>query len=932
MYSVTNPDTLPGDVLDNQMAFSFYDFLRYSNQNLSHIQYNEAYQVYLRQWSGAKNSTLDQLNNLIRDRYVELLKDISLNHLTYEERRFITAADFNNAEDINIIVPFFSRKLKEICNFYASKREKVKKQIEVVKQKGNKASIESTAYKAVTEYLYATDDDSIQQNYPTIVIEDVLKTAKIEFEELYDLYSSYLDNSPASTYADYNVQTPLRQTEYTANTNAFEADMFLNFDAAVKRYILEHVNIYLREIYGNFTINYNIDAVDLNCKTNDKLYDFISSYKDEATKIVNLKKDLTQKYMGADYYYITTSSTITPVVSGMLFEATAPSKNLLNRHFPTTASVEETSKLQNMRSIGNFFRPEKNGLLWFTVPTNRYKLNTANLFPNSTYIFPDPNLYGNTTGLTNTVDAEYPFTHIADFQNNVNNAACYYAEGDVTINPFNQGFFAYYAKNQLSNNIQTNLPGLSTNLASINNNGRCVQWACDVFGNQYGLFKSSALKPLADYRSTTTAPTTTYEYYDGGVIKYHNGHLLPDPVHADVASWVVPNIFTSNYYYNALFDGGIGNVIQGMMIRPLMANRVYDGLFYDLPPETQYSLILNNENNIFSDGSMVIDGGLYTDSLVYEADFSYTYILSSIQYHEMDGGPIIQYQEVGFVHDAGKNLVINENIDGKHTTLTTLSSSASDHGVVYVKNIVSERVYTSSLALSAITAKYTTDIQQELENSVLDFNVYNDIIYFHTPNYFVVDKVDFDGESIQRKSYTNNYIVINPLSSVANISSPFFFEDREYCLTCVVTAVSAQHNASLLLPMFYRIDYESALMTQLDISGVNVAEVFTNVLPVKFVKISKPILTYNSRNELYAMVCTLFDSNNLSYTYQVLFDYDQSNIILKGVKLVSMSGDTTVETINWHDINHLDMFEQNFVPYAEATININNLQGCITIC
>lgn len=931
MYSVLNPNTQQSEAQDAQNPYVFFDFLKYSQQELSPTHFNEAYQNYLIAWSEFKNKTASQTEQIIRDRYVELLKDISLNHLTTEEKRFLTNADFNDPEDLDIIIPFYSRKLREICNFYASKREKIKNRIEVVKQKGNKTSVENTAYEAVTEYLYVTDDQGLEDNFPTIQVEQIIKSAKIEFEELYDLYSSYLDNSPSATYADYDVQTSLRQTEYTANTNSIEADMFLNFDAAIKRYILEHVSIYLREIYGNFTINYNIDAVDLNCRQNDKLYDFITQYKDEAAKILTQKKLLIQKYIGSDFYYYTTGSTNTTVTSGVLFKADAPSKNLLNRHHPTTASVEETSKLSTIRQVGTFFRPEKNGLLYFTAPANTYKVDYAKLEPYKTYIIPDPNLYGNTTVLTNTVDHEYPLIHISNFESNVRNAGCHAAEGDVFANPFNQSFYAYYSKNQLCDNIQTNLPGLSTNLASVQGVGNCVQWACDVFGNQYGLFKTSSPRTLDDQQShTLQQPTTAFSLYDGGIIKFHNGTPVPDPVYADTPSWVAPNIFASNYYYNALLDGGIGNIIQGIMIRPLMGRKVYDGLIYDLPPETQYSLIINDTNNIFSDGTLIIDCGLYTDVDAYEANFSYTYILSSIQYFDMDGGPITVYAEVEFAHDTGKNLVVNENIQGKTTVLSDPLSS-DDHGWIYIKNISTGQVNHLSSALSSIVSKYSDDVQSELAHHVDEFNIYNDIIYFHTLNYFVVDKIDFDGTSLSRKSYTNNYIHIPVLSSVASASSPFFFETKNYCLMCVVSSVSSEHNAALLLPMLYRVDYESAAMTRIEVDEFD-ASLFINPLPVRFNRVSRPILTYNSRNELYAITTSLFDSNNLSYTYQVIFYYDQQKAYIHGVKLVNMVQEGVQSTVNWHDVNNINMMETNFVPYAEASLTVDNNQGCIVVC
>jgi len=296
----------------------------------------------------------------------------------------------------------------------------------------------------------------------------------------------------------------------------------------------------------------------------------------------------------------------------------------------------------------------------------------------------------------------------------------------------------------------------------------------------------------------------------------------------------------------------------------------------------------------------------------------------------MDGGPITGQPDTGFTHDNGKNIVINQNIQDKTTVAASVTADDGGYEQMFIRNIATGVTQHLSTALADILIKYDVDIQQELKHQVDDFNIYNDIIYFHTPNYFVVDRVAFDGEVITRNSFTNNYLTINTLSSVVNVSSPFFFETRDYSLMCVITAVSANINASLLMPVFYNINNNTASITRLEILNVG-PSAFENVLPVKFVKISKPILTYNSRNDVYGVVSTVFDANNLGYIYQILFKYDEKNILIKGVKLISLINHGSVETINWYDAQDMHQFEINYVPYAEATININNDQGCITI-
>lgn len=931
LYSVTNPDAEESRILDSQSPFNFYDFLKYSQETLTSSQYNTAYQQYLVEWANVKKYNKQQSTELIGERYVELLKDISLNYLTYEERRFISLADLNDPADLDVIIPFYSRKIREICNFYTSKREKIKNRIEVVKQKGSRNSLEQAVFEALTEYIFVSDDVDLVNNVPALKVENIITTLKIEIEELYDLYSSYLDNSPKKTYSDYSVKTELRQQLYTSNINDIDADIFLNFDEAVKRYILEHLNIYLTELYKNFTINYNLDAINLDCKEGSKLYDLITTNRANATTMLNLKKQLIEKYMGSDLYYVKTGSTTSDVTSGILVEASNPMGNLLNRHYPSTASVEEESELYTIRNIGYFFRPEKNGLLYFSVPESRYKINTSKLSANQVYVFPDPNLYGNTTGLTNETDTNYPLTHITNYESSVKNAGSFFAEGDINVNPFKQSFFPYYSKNQINNNIQTNYAGLSTNLASIVDRGVCTQWTSDVYGNQYGLFKRTPKRQLVDERSETTVQLlTSYEYYDGGIISFRENVPVPDPVYADSSLWVSPNIFASNYYYNALFDGGIGYITNGIMIRPILANRVYDGLIYTLPADTTYTITLNPNNTTFSNGSLTIDGGLYTDGIIYDGDFTLFYITSAIQYHEMDGGPITRSEPNELAQSSYKYTTLMETSVDKQTELLGVDNfRPAKFGEIYVKDIVSGRVTHLSSALMDVVEKYSESIQYELINAVESFNIYNDIVYFRTANYFVVDRIKYDGQQITYANAYNSYFTISASKPTVNISNPFFFERGEYSVFCVLSTLSADYNESVVLPSVYKIDYNTANITKIQFDSLNIND-FKNVLPIKISKIARPVLTFNSRNDIYAIVATLYDQNNLPYIYQIVFAYDERRAYIRGVKLVVLETTGKFKTINWKTTQNMNEFTINAI-LTGSNIAVNTTEGCVTL-
>lgn len=888
--SITSGSTQ--DALDNQSPFSFYDFLQYLDADLTPLQANDAYQQYLRRWSAVKGQIEEDATALVRDRYIDLLKDISLNYLTYEEKRFIVTADFTDSQDLDILIPFYSKKIREICQFYAKKREKLKHKIIALKDRGNTTSVEQAIFETLTDFLFVSDED-LSQNVPALDINNILKSLKIEIEELYDLYASYLDNSPTQSSSSYNVKTQLRTDFYSANINSIDADIFINFDAAVKQYIFENLIVYLSELGNEFSIEYNTDNVNLNCKQDDDLYSLISTVRDDATNVISLRKKLIQKYIGSDIYYIKTGSTATDVTSGVLVEASNPSGNLLNRHYPTTATVEEEGYLYTIRRIGQFFRPEKNGILYFSVPESKYKIDYSKLEPNKVYVYPDPNIYGNTTGLTNEVVSEYPLIHIHDYQSNIQNASYFAIEGDVRVDPYTQNFYAYFSKNQLTNLSDTNLGGLSANLADVTDSGINIKWSCDIYGNQYGLFKKTNRKHITDNTTTTNvAGVTAYSYYDGGVFMFDNGELLPESVQADSAQWVSPNLFASNYYYNALFDSGISRIIDGIMYRPFLADRVYDGLYFTTPIDTDYELILNFANTTFNNGTQTIDGGLFTDAPMYDGTFTLSYVVSSIQYLEMDGGPVVRNE----TYDTPSGLMLINEINSKR--LTELSDTdnfvETDLHSLYVKDIITGVVQPFSAACVDVVEIYDTTIQTEINTSVKTFNVYKDVLYIITSNYFISSKIGYDGK------ITNRYSDYITLTGNTVLSEPFFFEYRSYAMMCTTSLLSADSNRCVIRPKLYRLDYEQVKLTLIEFENFNIND-FINDLPVKFISLESPVLTYSSRNDLYSLLATLVDPNGLSYIFQMYFTYDDEFAKIRGVKLVCLSENCATKTINWYD-------------------------------
>ncbi len=896
---------------DFREAFSFYDFLQNTEIRLTHQQYSAAYKNYLFIWSTVKRNNSSQSQQLIRDRYIELLKDISLNYLTFEERRFLKLADFNDDNDLDIIIPLYSKKIIEICKYHAEKREKTKQSANKNQERGTKKSVESAIYDSLTDYVLVSDDQNLAYNFPRLKIEEIISTLDIEIEELIDVYTTYLDNNPDTRFELYDTKNTLRQQLFSANTNNIDGNIFLDFDAATRKYIFEILGIFLKETGRVFTINYDITKANLNCKSGDKLYDLITKYKDYATTILDLKSILIKKFIGADFYYIKTGNSKNDIETGKLFEAENPSGNLLNRHFPSTATIEEDSQLKTLRKIGLFFRPEKTGLLYFSAPKNHYEVDYSKLEPNKLYIYPDPDRYGNTTGLTNTHFDEYPLIHTQDYTPLIKKISDGFAEGDIFSNPAEQNFYGYIAKNQLAHSKVINERGLGLKFLSIVNKGKITRWQSDIYGNEFALFEPTEFKTYKDERTSINQSITSYSKFDGGIFLFDDKTQLPALCSSDKSSWP-GSIFSSNYYYNILLDGGIAGIINGIMIRPSIGNPIIDGLTYDIPTTNTFSLEINPTSYAWDTYTIIYNGGSFFDPITFEASFSFGYVLSSILFEDIDGGNFIQ-NEIYEEFDSSKNIFLNEVKENCNTKTINLTSIA--YKEIYVKNIRDNTVSNINDSLSNILKKYNYNesLSAELIYNLLDFGVFNDILYIKTNNYAIFEKYRFDGK----------FNSLNTPSNIlsGNLSEPFFFENKKFSIICKVDISNANNIDSIIYPTIYKIFYNDANIEEVTYKfddGLSGISEFENPIPVAFTRVSKPTLTHNSRNKIYAICCTLYDNNNMPYIYEIFFKYNNIDLIILKVNLISLMKSGTYTTLDF--INN----------QQDLLFNINPINGeCI---
>lgn len=472
--SITN--ALPDDKFDTVKPFSFIEFLNYTKSLNRQIVEFDDYQVYLKKWNEVTTVKYNDLPAIVRQEFISFLKTIALNYTTSEEKRFLSNIDYQNRDDLEVAAPFFSTKIKEVCLYFAEKRDSYNVDLELARNKGSVAGLTSYIKTQVLETIYAgVEGPPPIINAPLTAVNTQLQ---VEVEEGYDIYNNYFDLDPFEPPEFYNA-TGDRAKYFTSNTNVIDKEVFLDYNQAIIN-LINSEEVVLSELQS---LVVNIDTPDLNLLQS---YDFIN-YNERTRNNLKLilNAELAKKFTGTDYYYLSTNSSGV-VLSGVLFEAKSPFANLLNVYNPTTLTVPESSILFE-RDVGLFFKPSTQSILQLQSPFSyAVKEELKNDF---VYIFPDPFSYGNIVGLTKT-DHESPFVFVQNGDIIQRNISSNNALGNSFVTDKEFTFESYHSQEQNS---------VKSVLQSLYNCGVVYSYVSDIFGNMYAGFKQLNTEYLKNF-------------------------------------------------------------------------------------------------------------------------------------------------------------------------------------------------------------------------------------------------------------------------------------------------------------------------------------------------------------------------------------------------------------------------------------------------
>lgn len=470
LYSLINGYT---DAKDKERVFTFIEFIKEFGFENSSDTILSLYREYLILWSNTKkrNDFVDDAD-YVKEALTDTLKTIVLSYSSYEEQDFLANIDWENVHHKRAIIPFFARKIKEICDFYRQKRRDVSQFIDKNKFRGTRRSIEEIIYEKIIDFYFNNKNQIPQISY-------FQENLTITLEEYVDIYSEYFD-IPRSKKCNDKTRAAL----LSANINNVDHADYLEVGGVIANMIYSG-EVYLQEIPLIAQVGLDLSAHctgDLENLRQELLTNATLNQVSLSEQIA-IRRRLYEKLLGCDLYYIYADENKN-LQSNILVKAQNPSGNLLNCGSADMALVE-SEQIKLISHIGLFFKPDKLGILKVHADDFQWEVDMNKIQPDTFYVFPEPGKYGD---IGSNKDINYPLVYEYKLNSVIKNISSGVAKDEPLAYLSSVTWGSYYSKQSDDFKLVDN-KNFNYSFTSLSNTGLLHSYQVDMFGNEYGLFK-----------------------------------------------------------------------------------------------------------------------------------------------------------------------------------------------------------------------------------------------------------------------------------------------------------------------------------------------------------------------------------------------------------------------------------------------------------
>jgi len=199
-------------------------------------------------------------------------------------------------------------------------------------------------------------------------------------------------------------------------------------------------------------------------------------------------------------------------------------------------------------------------------------------------------------------------------------------------------------------------------------------------------------------------------------------------------------------------------------------------------------------------------------------------------------------------------------------------------GILYIKNIQNNTALPILQQMSFLNQKYDSEILLELDNNVLSFEIYSDVLFIKTDNYIIIEKMVYENGGFVTPKTDNNIIQYNTHSF--NKPSNFVKKDFSYYFvlldTLEITPLSSTDIT--LYPKIYKFDISNYELEQLwPISNADITSTFQINNGIQYIEASSVNLTHSENNDVFGLSYIINDQNKLPSMVHHIIDI-KSNI------------------------------------------------------
>ena len=748
--SVTNSIT-PEQKYDLTNPFSFVEFLNYikliDDDNTKNY---ELFKQYLKQWELNDKKVNKNPEVSLRGFYINFFSELLLVYGNSEEKRYFSNLDLNNEESLTNAIPFFTRKINEIVNYYREKRNTFKKDLREYKNKGSVNSVENFTKHTILNFI----ENGINDVSLIEPLSSIQQNLKIELEEGYDTYNDYYDIDP-------NDKTQ------SSNTNDIPSTTFLNLDAAIAETITEN-GIYIEEILPfKLTVKFDTpkeqylqseDYIDYNINLKLNSDGDVENITPRDTLKILYEAELSQKLTGTDYYYLSATSEGI-ALSGKLFTADNEIENALNINFPTS-SIQTSGDTEFDRQFGLFYKPTNFSIL--RVDGSYFAKLKTDIEP-GLYVYPDPDNYGDIVG-TSTRIRKNPYNFFFD-QSSYKNASSSSGRNTVKSNKRSHYFHSYTSHQQNRSSNENTNASFNTRYTDIVDFGTIRKVDSDIYGNEFIVYVKdpSAIKNIdteigryfepSPFKSGETLYTTKNRYGEvvssADVIDVKNIYInnVKDgtflPLSASKFITIIDKYKSNSKLYGELIDSILDiNLYDDTFSIKTLSYNVIDKYIFDgeFKSSTLAPMVMERDE-IFSNFSYITDD-LKVGNDIIKCNISLVPSFSSYNncfYYEF------------YLYNLNKNRP-NVVVDRRVVNLD------------YYEDLTKFDIDVKLMSLNGANLSYNS--KQDQYNLVINYNDYNKNIYIHTLNF----KLKNNGIEIVR-NYLYRPVNYNHTSNLYDITS-----------------------------------------------------------------------------------------------------------------------------------------------------------------